>query len=56
MKRRLTKENMEKSTAMRTDQAWMAYTLLLLMVVMVMMMTTTWFYFLTILFTRDESV
>jgi len=45
MKRRLTKEKMEKLTGTRTEQAWMAYSLLLLLLLLLMMMmTTTQFY------------
>jgi hypothetical protein len=44
MKRGWTKEKMEKSIGMRTEQGWMAYTLLLLLLLLLMMMmmiTTT---------------
>jgi hypothetical protein len=34
-------EKMEKSRGMRTEQAWMACTLLLLLLLMMMMMITT---------------
>jgi len=40
MKLRLTKEKTEKSTGMRTQQAWMAYRLLLLLLLMMMITTT----------------
>jgi len=41
MKRRLTKEKMEKLTGMRTEQAWMAYSLQLLLLLLMLMITTT---------------